>query len=377
MPPRILFVSRYPPVHCGIAEYTRMLIAALLRVKPRLEIHIAATREALRRDYVDNELLIEIHPVLDKCRGDGSCRKRLSGLLEELGGVDIVHLEHEYGIFGCNPEIFEAIVEAKANGLAERAIVTLHTVYHHAHRECAVHAQRRLAELDVDGVIVHNVLQEFELVNQGLDPTRIHLVPHGTELNPFSSTPRRETLYEAIGVEPPGGGVTVLLPGFIRRDKGVDVLVEAVRRVEGVHAIVAGEPRDPELVWKLRGCKRVTLIPRYLPSRSLQMLMAAVDAVVLPYRDVPGSYSTSGVLHLAMGSFRPILGSRTPRLLELYIHAPRATFHQGSVDETARLLETLVRDPDRVEREMSQLYSYAAETRWDNIARRHLDIYLA
>ena len=375
MAQRILFVSRYPPVHCGIAEYTRMLAAALLRVKPGIEVHVAATREAMLRDYRDNEILVDVHPVLGRC-GDGSCRRALLSLLERLGGVDVVHLEHEYGIFGCNPEIFEAVAEARALGLAERVVVTLHTVYHHAHRECAVRVQERLAKMGIDAIIVHNVLQEFELVNQGVDPSVIHLVPHGTELNPFSSTPRREMLYEALGVEPPSvDALTLLLPGFIRRDKGVDILVAALRRVEGVHAIVAGEPRDPQLLEALRGCRRVTLIPRYLPSRSLQMLMAAVDAVILPYRDVPGSYSTSGVLHLAMGSFRPVIGSRAPRLLELYLYAPRATFHQGSVEEAARLLEDFARDPGGFEEEMGPLYSYAARTRWDSVARMHLEVY--
>ena len=376
MAPTILFVSRYPPVHCGIAEYTRMLAAALLRVKPRLEIHVAATREALTSDYLDRELGVHVHPVLDRCIGSGVCKKRLIDLLEALDGVNIVHLEHEYGIFGCNPEIFEAVAEAKALGLAERIVATLHTVYHHAHRECAVKTQERLAKLSFDAVIVHNVLQEFELINQGVDPQLIHLVPHGTELNPYSSTPRRETLYEAVGLEPPRvEGVTVLLPGFIRRDKGVDVLVEALRHADGVHAIVAGEPRDEELVNRLKSCRRVTILPRYLPSRSLQMLMAAVDAVVLPYRDVPGSYSTSGVLHLAMGSFRPVIGSRTPRLLELYTHAPRATFHQGDAAGLAALLSTLARNPDALEDAMSPLYSYAARTRWDSVARLHLRVY--
>ena len=369
---RILLVSRYPPVHCGVAEYTRMLARALLDVEPRLELIVASTREEMRAPYRDKLLGVEVHPVYD--RGDTleGYLEGLRSLLRRVGGVDVAHLQHEYGIFGCNEGILHALHVLHEEGLIGSVLVTMHTVYHPLWRRCAASTQEYLAKTGFH-VIVHNVLQEFELINQGVAPDKLHLVPHGTLVNPHLAAPRRQLL-EAFGVEHEGG-VLALLPGFIRRDKGVDTLVEALRGLDGIHVIVAGEPRDEELVAMLRSSPNVTLVPRYLPSEALQMLMASVDLVVLPYRDVPGAYSTSGVLHLAMGSFRAIIGSRTPRLLELYQRAPRATFPQGNAAALRRLLAVASRDPEAIVEMEAGLYSYAVETRWDAVARRHLDIY--
>ncbi|RLI86597.1 MAG: group 1 glycosyl transferase, partial [Archaeoglobales archaeon] len=45
---RIGFVSRYPPVHCGVAEYTKMLSSALKSLSHRIEVFVFSTREIER-----------------------------------------------------------------------------------------------------------------------------------------------------------------------------------------------------------------------------------------------------------------------------------------------------------------------------------------
>ena len=70
----------------------------------------------------------------------------------------------------------------------------------------------------------------------------------------------------------------------------------------------------------------------YLLPQEILEVIALADAVALPYIDVKGLYSVSGALHLTMGSLKPVIGSRIPRLIELYQYASRLTFPLGTLN---------------------------------------------
>ena len=122
---------------------------------------------------------------------------------------------------------------------------------------------------------------------------------------------------------------------------------------------------------------KLTWIDRYLSGKELLVLMALADAVVLPYKDVKGALSVSGILHMSMGSMKPIIGTRTPRLVELYKHAPRLTVRPLSPEELALKLKWLLKNYDYAVAYTAPVYAYAARTQWPRMARRHLELYRA
>jgi glycosyltransferase involved in cell wall biosynthesis len=85
----------------------------------------------------------------------------------------------------------------------------------------------------------------------------------------------------------------LLFFGIVRHYKGLDVLLEAMAQLPGVHLTVAGEFWESEfyekLIAKLDIGKRVTLHKGYLPAEELAGTFADVDAAVLPYRGGTGS----------------------------------------------------------------------------------------
>ncbi len=380
---RIGFVSRYPPVHCGIGEYTRFLADAIASLSRKVEVIVFSTTEAGAEPYHVGR--IKVVPSFERL---GPPFSTLLNKLADEDGVDVLHLQHEYGIFGEGDAIVDTMVEAIRERLAKVAVATLHTVYHpyavgdRSERLTFMH--RAASELDT--VVVHSHIQEFELYSQGVDLHKVHRIPHGTFINPYVGHNRFE-LAESLGIEPSLiRGYVITTPGFIRPDKGLRTLLEAEDRLSKLRSdytiIVAGEPQGKdsaaEYMWLIEEAEsrgRLVLLRRYLNSDELLRLAALADVIVLPYRDRPGKYSVSGILHISMGSMKPIVGTRVPRLIELYQFAPRLTTSPGQADELSKLLNWLIENYDYAVAYMASLYSYAVRTIWLRAARKHLALY--
>lgn len=374
---KIAFASTYPPTHCGVGEYTRMLVVALKSLYPKINAFILSDKRGGGERF-DELAQVYVYPSFE--HEEPSYRELLNNL-SRIDGVDVLHIQHEYGIFGKHNGIVEAVEEARRERLVKKVVITMHTVDHpYTLRSGTLEFQRQLNKFDM--VIVHSPLQEFELIHQGIDPSKIIRIPHGTLLNPYLWMPRFK-LAESLGIkEEQLLGFIIGVPGFIRQDKGLDLLIKAIKPLmtdSDYTVIVAGEVRDPDLKKEVEDMVKngpnLLLIEKYLTNEEILKLVALVDAVILPYRDRPASYSVSGILHLSMGGLKPIIGTRAPRLIELYQHAPRMTVPVRNPDELTKKIKWLRHNYDVAIAYMSQMYSYAVRTEWHRVARRHLAVY--
>lgn len=370
---RIGFVGRYPPIHCGVAEYTRMLATFIKSISPSSDIVVFSTDELTNNSYLEKESKVKVYPSFRRL--DNSYDS-LVKCINNVRKVDILHVQHEYGIFGASTELLKALKEIKELKLAKATIITMHTVHHPlAGYHDAIDFQRRLNEY-VDLVIVHSRLQEFELQVQGVNIGKIRRIPHGTLLNPYLGVPRNELL-SSLGVNGNIGKPLLVLPGFIRRDKGIDVLLKSFDKLSKKPVLlIAGEPQDYDILKIIEDNRRyVILLKKYLSSDEILKVTASADIIVMPYRDKPGAYSVSGILHLSMGALKPIIGTRVPRLIELYEIAHRLTVTPENYIELAKVIEWTLKHYDYAVVYASTLYSYAVRVQWARMARRHLRVY--
>jgi glycosyltransferase involved in cell wall biosynthesis len=93
---------------------------------------------------------------------------------------------------------------------------------------------------------------------------------------------------------PPGARHRLLFFGKVRPYKGLDVLLRAFARVDGVELDVVGEvyPGTPDpgsQAAALGLADRVRIHRGYLPAERIPELFATVDALVLPYRSATAS----------------------------------------------------------------------------------------
>ena len=390
---KIAYLGRYPPAECGIAEYTWFLVEEMRRVSG-VEIVVLGNEDVPREAaFSDNVRVLRVF------RSASSDYSRVLEALREIR-PDILHIQHDYSFFPQSIEFLELLRRCREMGI--RIVVTMHTVKAPTGIARAVAGettfsegarqdfelimfQRKLVELS-DAVIVHSYLQEHELWIQGVDIEKVVIVPHGTLINPHISRDRRAVLEELrrAGIDL-GEGMVISLPGFVRPDKGLDIALKAFdivsRRIDAV-LVMGGAPQGAgseklrDALAQVAGRRsRVVFVDRFIDRDTMLKILAASHVVVLPYREVRGLIGVSGVLHLAMGSFRPMVCTRVPRLVEYCERVPHLCARQGDFMEFSYKLMNLLENLENYRRDLEPVWRYALDTSWSRVARKHVEVY--
>lgn len=144
-------------------------------------------------------------------------------------------------------------------------------------------------------------------------------VPHPLYDNFGDPIPQAEARH-ALGL--PAEGRLILFFGFIRRYKGLDILLEAMAdpRIAGagIRLLVAGEFYEDEapyqaLLRRPEIGERVILKTTFIPDSQVRLYLCAADLVVQPYR----SATQSGVTPLAYHFEVPMLVTRVGALPDM------------------------------------------------------------
>lgn len=139
----------------------------------------------------------------------------------------------------------------------------------------------------------------------------VRLNPHPTyDVFADADAPSPEEARRKLDLD---GRRVLLFFGFVREYKGLDVLLDAVRRLprdEGYHLVVVGEFYDDRERYRaaldaLQGEGRLTLVDRYVPNEEVGAYFAAADLVMVPYL----SATQSGVIQIAYGFHKPVVAT--------------------------------------------------------------------
>ena len=255
-------------------------------------------------------------------------------------------------------------------------VLTAHDVLPREPRPGQLGGQRRLYER-MDAVVVHSRHGGARLRDElGLDPARIHVIPHGPLDALCAEPPDAPLPAELRGA---GGGPVALFFGLLRPYKGVDVLLEAwrrARRPEGAELWIAGMPRMDLSALRAASGPEVRWVPRFVDGGELAAVFRRADLVVLPYRET----DQSGVLFTALAFGRPLLLSAVGGFPEVAATGAAELVPPEDPDALAAALEELLGDPARRERLAAGARAAAAPDGpfgWDAIARRTLELYAA
>ncbi|HKP20265.1 MAG TPA: glycosyltransferase family 4 protein [Thermoleophilaceae bacterium] len=276
--------------------------------------------------------------------------------------ADVVHLQW----------LTFPVVDARLLPRDRPLVFTAHDVPPREPRRGDLAALRRLLGT-VDAVIVHSRYGARFLTDELKAPAeRIHVVPHGV-FDYLTRLPSERPLDgELAAVE----GPVILFFGLLRSYKGLDVLLDAFRDVEGAELWIVGLPLLPleELEERARRAKgRVRFIPRFVDDDEVPALFRRADIVALPYRQI----DQSGVLHVAMAFGTPLVLSRVGGFTELgEDHGAAVLVEPGDADGLRAALQELVDDPDaRARLGAAAAAAAGRELSWDAVAERTLGIY--
>ena len=156
-------------------------------------------------------------------------------------------------------------------------------------------------------------------VMASLPGARIDVVPHGV-YSPLAS-PLPDATAARGQLHLPSGSRVALFFGFIRRYKGLDLFLEAIRaaRTEGhdLIGLVAGRPLY-DVGQRMERARRdglpVAWHLRFIAKEEIATFFAAADVVALPYVDT----SDSGAFELAAAFRKPVVVTNAGGLAEAF-----------------------------------------------------------
>ena len=305
---RIAFIGNYMPRQCGIATFTTDLCEAIAGVYKGTA--------CIALPVNDTEEGYEYPPRVrfELTEKDIESYRRAADFLN-INNVDMVSLQHEYGIFGGKAGSY---ILTLLRELRMPVVTTLHTILRDPNPD-----QRRVLEEIVslsDRVVVMSKRGvEFLQSVYHVSPEKIDLVPHGIPDVPFVDPSFNKDLF---GVE----GKSVLLSfGLLSANKGIENVIAALPAILEKHPNVVyiivgathphviqneGETYRLSLQWLAheKGVEgNVIFHNRFVALDELIQFIGAADIYITPYLDA--AQITSGTLAYTLGAGKAVIST--------------------------------------------------------------------
>src|SRR5467141_2239002 len=371
LPNRIAVIGNYLPRHCGIATFTTDLC------------------DAIHAEYGATELLAL--PVNDTEEGYSyPARVRFELSQDELasyrqaadflnfGNIDLVCLQHEYGIFGgpAGSHILELL-----RRLQMPVVTTLHTVLREPNADQRM-VMEQIAALS-DRLIVMSrqsadILQEVFQVS----PEKIDLIPHGIPDLHFTDP---NFYKDAFGTE----GKDVLLTfGLLSPNKGIENVIQAlpsilsrhrnaVYMISGVtHPHVLRQEGDQYRLYMqkqardLGGEGNVIFRNRFVSPQELVELIGAADIYITPYKHK--GQVVSGTLAYALSAGKAIISTPYLHAIELLDGERGALVPFDDPEAIAEKTIALLDDDTARHAMRKRAYLYARDMVWNRVAQKYM-----
>jgi len=163
----------------------------------------------------------------------------------------------------------------------------------------------------------------------------------------------------------------VVYCGRLSREKGVDLLIEAIKRIDANLVVVGGGPLERELRELARGNPRVRFTGP-LPRGEALKLVKGSDVFILPSRHE--GLSTALLEAMAMGV--PVVATRVGGNPELVEHWETGLLVEPEPSQLAGAITLLLENRDLAKRLAENAAKIAREKySWPVVYRQYLDVY--
>jgi glycosyltransferase involved in cell wall biosynthesis len=297
-----------PSATGGHARYTWELMTALRAAAPpsdlRLTLLTSADLDAEFRT-AHYEIADVLPPLRQPCTFANRAEWAVSRVLhyarrEErvlrwargAGRVDILHYQE--------PPFASAVHFPRVRTAGIHPVATVHNLRPHSYPVAAARwltdVSRRLGWLQCSALFVHSSGLRDRLAHElGRRAPPVVAIPHGTwtgHVRPSSACRRDGYL---------------LLFGVMRRNKGVHLMLNALRHLPGKRLLLAGAFPDASFAREVRHRVEserlpVSVLDHAIPEAQVEELFTGASLAVLPYTEF---LSQSGVLHMAISYALP------------------------------------------------------------------------
>ena len=368
---KIAFVGDHLPRKCGIATFTSDLLAAVAAAYPQSQCFSVSVND-IQGGYEYPEVVrFEIEEQ------DLSSYLRAADFLN-ISDVDIVCLQHEFGIFGG---LAGGHILALLRELRMPVVTTLHTLL----REPKAEQRRVMQELVALStrlvVMAERGRQMLQEIYQA-PPAKIDLIPHGIPDVGFVDP---TYFKDQFGVE---GKVVLLTFGLLSPNKGIEYVLNALPHIlaefPDVVYIVLGATHPNELrehgeayrlsleilAKKNKLEKNVIFYNRFVELETLKEFIGAADFYITPYLNE--AQITSGALAYTFGAGKVVISTPYWHAAELLTEDCGVLVPFGDAPAIAREVIGLLRDDTRRHAIRKNAYKLGREMVWSNVARLYM-----
>ena len=368
---KIAFVGDHLPRKCGIATFTSDLLAAVAAAYPQSQCFAVSVND-IKGGYEYPEVVrFEIEEQ------DLSSYLRAADFLN-ISNVDIVCLQHEFGIFGgpAGGHILAFLRE-----LRMPIVTTLHTVLRDPKADQRL-VMQELVSLSTRLVVMSDRGRQM-LQNIYQAPlAKIDLIPHGIPDVGFVDP---TYFKDQFAVE---GKVVLLTFGLLSPNKGIEHVLNALphilREFPDVVYIVLGATHPNELrehgeayrlsleilAKKQKVEKNVIFYNQFVDIENLKEFLGAADLYITPYLNE--AQITSGTLAYAFGSGKAVVSTPYWHAAELLAEDRGVLVPFGDSQAVAREVIGLLRDDTRRHAMRKNAYRLGRDMVWSNVAQYYM-----
>ncbi|MEN8132566.1 MAG: glycosyltransferase family 4 protein [Pseudomonadota bacterium] len=303
------------------------------------------------------------------------------GDLLNLKQVDVVCLQHEYGIFGGQRGGF--IIEL-LRGLKIPVVTTLHTILKDPPLQ-ERHIMMQLAEFSDRLVVMSERSIEFLRDIYKVPEEKIVLIHHGIPDVPLVES---DTYKDKFGVS---GKMVILTFGLLSPGKGIEMVIDALPEIVKVHPQViymivgathphlkAEQGEDYRIGLHRRAkelgvADHIVFHDRFVTDQELPEFIGAADIYITPYPNE--AQIISGTLAYAVGMGKVVVSTPYWHAQELLADDRGRLVPFRDPVALAREVIDLLNHPDECRAIQERAYHYGRKMVWSNVGRRYLDTF--
>lgn len=371
---KIAFIGNYLPRHCGIATFTTDLCETFAAQNPSVQVFaIPVTDIEEGYDYPDR-VRFEIKEQ------DIDSYKAAADFLN-LNDVDVVCLQHEFGIFGGEAGSY---ILALLRQLKMPIITTLHTVLQNP----SVRQRRVMDELlslsDYAVVMTQKAVDILQTVNK-TPGSKIRLIPHGI---PDVSFIDPNFYKDQYGVE---GKTALLTFGLLAPHKGIEVVLralpEVIKEYPNTVYIVVGATHPNLLrhegeayrIFLQRLCDdlkisgNVIFHNRFVSPEELKELLVLADIYITPY--LQEAQVVSGTLAYSFGVGNAVISTPYWHAAELLSGGKGVIVPFNDPEAIEKAIRRLIGNENERNVMRKNAYLLGREMIWTNVVSKYASIF--
>ena len=370
----VAVIGNYSPRQCGIATFTTDLVEALSTEAPDINCWAVAMNDRPEGYAYPEKVRFEINQ--NKLTDYSIASEFLN-----INQVDIVCLQHEYGIFGgpAGSHLLKLLLE-----LRMPVVTTLHTVLKDPSPEY-LEVMRTLSDLSDKLVVMSRKAVGFLKDIYAVPEEKIAFIHHGIPDTPFMDP---NFYKDQFGVE---GKKVLLTFGLLSPNKGIENVLQSLPAVikehpdvtyiilGATHPHILKEHGDAyrislqQLVRKLNISDHVIFQNRFVELKELCEFLGTADIYVTPYLEE--AQITSGTLAYAMGTGKAVISTPYWYAAEMLAEGRGIIVPFKNPDAmAAQIIDLLDNDVQR-HAIRKKAYTFCRDATWKEVSRRYFEVF--